>query len=72
MPPDLFADALRAYLTQYVGLGLVFVLGLVIAWRSGDVGLKTRRQRRWLLVLGLGMLGYALMHGFFQFVAPSL
>jgi hypothetical protein len=72
MPPELFADALRAYLTQYVGLGLVFLFGLVVAYRAGDVGFTTARQRRWLLVVGGGMLVYAAAHGFLQFVAPSL
>jgi hypothetical protein len=68
VPPELFTDALIAYLVQYVGLGLVFFGGLWIAWRQGDVGLRTPRQRAWLWTLGGGYVGYALVHALFQFV----
>lgn len=72
MTPELFSDALSAYLMQYVGLGLVFLLGIVVAVRAGDLGLRTPHQRRWLLVLVGGYLWYAVLHGFFQFVGPHL
>ena len=72
MTPELQTDALTAYLTQYVGLGIVFFFGLYLAYRQGDVGLKTRRQRLWLGVLVGGFVLYASMHGFFQFVGPYL
>ena len=72
MRPELFNDALIAYLMQYLGLGAVFFFGIYIAWRQGDVGLKTPRQRKWLGLLVGGYAAYALLHGFFQFVGPNL
>ena len=72
MTPELFHDGLIAYLMQYLGLGAVFFFGLYLAWRAGDVGLKTARQRKWLGVLVGGYVFYAVAHGFFQFIGPSL
>jgi hypothetical protein len=72
MTAELWADAVLAYLIQYLGLGSVFFFGLWVAWRQGDVGLKGRRQRLWLGLLAGGYLLYAGIHGFFQFCGPSL
>lgn len=72
MTPELFIDALTAYLVQYVGLGLVFFFGLWVAYRQGDVGLRTKRQRRWLGILVGGYFAYAGVHGLFQFVLVRL
>jgi uncharacterized protein YneF (UPF0154 family) len=72
VPDELFCDALIAYLVQYVGLGAVFFFGLFVAVRQADVGLATPRQRRWLAVLLGGFVLYAGLHGFFQFLGPSL
>ena len=66
--PELFSDALTAYLMQYLGLGAVFFVGLWLAYRQGDVGIETPRQRRWLWLLAGGYAGYAVVHGLFQFV----
>ena len=70
MPRDLFDEALAAYLTQYVGLGLVFLGGLVLAIRSGELDLRSSYGRRYFGLLVAGYLGHALLHGFFQFIAP--
>ncbi|MCK5689626.1 hypothetical protein KAI87_10175 [Myxococcota bacterium] len=72
MTPELQSDALIAFLTQYLGLGLVFFGGLYIAYRQGDIGFKTPRQRRWMGLLVGGYIFYAFLHGFFQFIAPRL
>ena len=72
MTQELWADAVLAYLIQYVGLGAVFFFGLWVAYRQGDIGLKTPRQRLWLGILGGGYVFYAVLHGFFQFVGPTL
>jgi hypothetical protein len=66
---SLAVDAVIAYLTQYLGLGVVFFVGLGIAWRQGDVGLRRGRARRWLGVLLCGYTGYAAAHAYFQFGA---
>ncbi len=67
-----WADAVAAYLIQYLGLGAVFFFGLWVAFRQGDVGVRSRRQRIWLGVLAGGYLLYAGLHGFFQLLGPSL
>lgn len=72
MTPELFSDALTAYLMQYLGLGAIFFGGLYVAYRAGDIGLETPRQRKWLFILGGGYALYAALHGFFQFIGPTL
>jgi hypothetical protein len=72
MTEELWADAIAAYLIQYLGLGMVFFFGLWVAFRQGDIGLKTARQRLWLGVLVGGYVLYASIHGFFQFAGPLL
>ena len=72
MTEELWADAIGAYLIQYLGLGAVFFFGLWVAYRQGDVGLETPRQRLWLGLLVGGYVLYAGIHGFFQFAGPSL
>ncbi len=72
MTPELFQDALIAYLVQYGGLGLMFFYGLWLAYRQGDVGTKTKRQRKWLTILLGGYVVYAVVHGLFQFVLVQI
>jgi len=60
------------FLYLYVGFGAVFAIGMIYAWRQGDVGLGDARQRRNLLTMVGGYLLYAVVHGFFQFIAPGL
>lgn len=69
MSPPHEPHAVAALLMQYLGLGAVFVLGLVFAWREGFVGLGTPRQRGWLLLMLGGYGLYAGIHAFFQLVA---
>lgn len=65
-------ELLLCYLYLYVGLGAVFAVGLGYAWRQGDVGFGDPRQRRNLWTMIGGYLLFAVVHGFFQFVAPGL
>ena len=53
-------------------LGVVFWIGMLYAWRQGDGGWGDRRRRRNLAVMVGGFALYAVVHGFFQFVAPGL
>ena len=69
MNDQLFTDGLIAYCIQYIGLGIVFWFGMWVAFKQGDIGLQTPRQKRWLFTLGGGYFLYAAVHGFFQFVA---
>ena len=59
---------LGIYLFLYLGMGAVFAVGLLYAWRQGDVGLRRKQARINLLGLVGGLLVYALLHGIFQFV----
>ena len=72
MTEQLFEQAVNAYLTQYVGLGIIFFFGLYIAVKQGDIGFKTKRQRRWMFIMLSGYIGYAIFHGFFQLLLPVL
>lgn len=66
------SELLLCYLYLYLGLGAVFAAGMFYAWRQGDVGLGDVRQRRNLLTMVGGYLLFAVVHGFFQFIAPGL
>jgi hypothetical protein len=66
------SENLLCYLYLYVGFGAVFWIGMIYAWRQGDVGWSDPRQRRNLMTLTGGFFLYAAIHGFFQFVAPGL
>ena len=65
------SETLLCYLWMYVGLGAVFFVGLGYAWKQGDVGLQDTRRRNLFTLVG-GYALYAVIHGFFQFVAPGL
>ena len=66
------SENLLCYLYLYGGLGTVFWIGMIYAWRQGDVGWADARQRRNFLTVSGGFFLYAIVHGFFQFVAPGL
>ncbi len=63
------SEALLCYLYLYIVMGAIFFTGLFYCWRQGDVSLKQPRQRRNTFVLVGGYCLYAVLHGFFQFVA---
>ena len=52
-----------SYLYQYLVGGLVFAVGLGVAWRSGQVGLEAGPLRRRLLALVGGLLFFAALQG---------
>ena len=60
------------YLYQYLIGGAIFSIGFLFAWRQGDVGFKDRRARKNTALLLGGFALFALVHAFFQFVAPGL
>ena len=66
------SELLLAYLYLSLGLGAVFAIGMIYAWRQGDVGFGDVRQRRNLYTMVGGYLLFAVVHGFFQFIAPGL
>ncbi len=48
-----------AYLYQYLVGGTVFAAGMIVAWRTGQLGLRAGRPRRRLLVLLGGLVFFA-------------
>jgi hypothetical protein len=63
-------ERLLTYLYQYGVGGLVFFGSLLLLWRRGMLGGPSSTERRWVLLLILGMVAYALVQGVFQFVGP--
>ena len=52
-----------SYLYQYLVGGVVFALGIAIAWRTGQVGTAPGAPRRRLVVLIGGFLLFAALQG---------
>jgi len=71
LKPHIAGEALLCFVYLYGLLGIVFLAGMIYAWRQGDVGWGDPRQRRNMIVMTGGLLLYAVVHGFFQFVAPG-
>ncbi len=57
---------METYLYQYVIGGLVFLLGIGVAWRQGSLGLSGRKLG-WLVVLFAGLTFFAVLQGVLQF-----
>ncbi len=56
------------YFYQELVGGLVFLCGLLLVWRGGELGLRGRRAR-WLGLLLAGFAGLALVQGILQWLA---
>ncbi len=54
------------YLYQYIVGGAVFKIGLDLAWKAGEVGIDTPRNRRRLGVFVGGFLFFAVLQGILQ------
>lgn len=64
------SERLVTFLYQYGVGGLVFFGSLLLLWRRGMLGGDSGERRRWVVLLVLGLLAYALVQGAFQFVGP--
>jgi hypothetical protein len=60
------------YLYQYLVGGAIFLVGFLYVWRQGDVGFRDSRTRKNTLLLIGGFALFALVHAFFQFIAPGI
>lgn len=60
------------YFYQYLVGGAIFLVGMAFVWKQGDVGFRDRRTTANTLLLLGGFSLFALVHAFFQFVAPGL
>ncbi len=54
---------MTAYLYQYLVGGLLFAAGLLVAARTGQIGLRPGAPARRLLLLVLGFLWFAALQG---------
>ncbi len=61
---------MEAYLFQYGLGGLIFVVGMVFAWRQGYVGLRGRPLRNLVLCVG-GLFAFAALQGYLQFATMT-
>ena len=57
----------RNFLVYFGVMGFVFLIGMLYAWRQGDVGLSRGRPRRNLLWMVGGLLFYVVLIGSLQF-----
>ncbi len=63
-------ERLLTFLYQYGVGGLVFFGSLLLLWRRGMLGSGSAERRRWVLLLVMGMVAYALVQGALQFWGP--
>lgn len=64
---DYFLDGLGCFVTYFLVLGGVFIIGLFLAYKQGDVGMATAAQRRNLVMLMSGFVFTFVMLGSVQF-----
>lgn len=60
------------YIIFFGVLGTIFLLGMIMAWRQGDVGLESRESRLNLLWMLGGLVFYAVLIGGIQFYLSRL
>ena len=60
------------YIIYFGVLGTIFLLGMIMAWRQGDVGLESREGRLNLLWMVGGLVFYAVLIGGIQFYLSRL
>ena len=59
------------FIYNFVCGGLIFVFGLVLAWRQGSLGLSGKGRRNLCLVLGVFSF-YFILQAFLQYKAPGM
>jgi len=60
------------YLYQYGFMWIFFIVGIIIAVKSGQLRFNTKQGRRYLVLLFGGLIGYMMLQGFLQFIAPII
>jgi len=65
------SDRWLTFLYQY-GIGAtIYLLSIVVLLRVGAIGQDARSRRRWVALLVVGLLVYAVGQGALQFLAPA-
>ena len=60
------------YVYQYGFMWTLFIIGIVLAVKSGQLRLNTKQGKRYLFLLVGGLIGYMALQGFLQFIAPII
>lgn len=63
---------ISSLLYQYIVGGVLFVIGMILVFKSDVVDLKLRKYRTPVIWLIAGYFIYLAIHSFFFFVAPRL
>ncbi len=63
---------ISSLLYPYIVGGVLFVIGMILVFKSDVVDLKLRRYRIMVIWLIAGYFIYLAIHSFFFFVAPRL
>jgi hypothetical protein len=59
----------KMYIFQYIVGGALFIFGLLFAFSSGDMAFQKKECKIYTVALVLGLLGYALLHGVWTYMA---
>ena len=62
------SKALFIYLFYYIGMGLIFLLGMVYCAKQKDIGFSSKAKIKNLFWLIGGLVFYMVLHGVFQFI----
>jgi len=60
------------YVYQYSVMFVFFLIGIIIAVRNHQLRLNTRQGRKYFIILISGFIGYMMLQGFLQFIAPLI
>ena len=60
------------YIYQYGVMWVFFIIGIAIAMKNGQLRLNTRQGKRYFIILIGGLIGYMVLQGFLQFIAPII
>jgi len=66
-PPSGMSERTEDFVIYFAVMGFVFLLGLLMAYRQGDLGFTTKKKRFNLAWMLAGLLFYVLLIGVFQF-----
>jgi len=60
------------YVYQYGVMWIFFIVGITIVVKSGQLRLDTKQGKRYFVLLIGGLIGYMILQGFLQFIAPII
>jgi hypothetical protein len=60
------------YVYQYGIMMIFFTIGTAIVIKNGQLRLNTKQGKRYFVLLISGLIGYMVLQGFLQFIAPLI